>query len=354
MTVFNAQGVMKTMCGEGLELRDFVISKLSPREVIVKVRAAGICGSDVHMYKWSPIFHRLKDYIPIVLGHEFAGEIAACGSDVESVKIGDRVICRHIVPCGKCKYCRGNLAYMCQECRVKGLGLYVNGGFATYAKMSEEHCIHIPDRLSFELAALTQPLQLGANAVHRADIMLEDSVVVIGVGVIGLSCLLPALCYGANKMKTIAVGLLSDTERLSVAKHLGASHTLVSGEGDVVSNVIDITNGGADIVFEAVGSPVVIKQAIDMLRPGGKLVSLGMFNKTTEIDMTVFNRKDLTLIGIHEGPVSWERTLSMVEANKRLLGAMITHRFSLEDYEWAFDVAIKQKGLKVMFLPHGE
>lgn len=343
-------GVVKAAAGPGIEVRSMPVPRPGRGEVLVEVKAAGICGSDVHIFKWSPMYHWMASYLPVVLGHEFSGQIVELGEGVTSLSVGQRVVCKHIVPCGTCRDCREGRPHMCLPCRSRALGLYRNGGFAGYVAVPEPNCIPMPDSMSYELGSLTQPMVLAVNSVDRARLRIGDTIVILGPGPIGLSVLVAAQSFGATA--AIVVGVRGDEERLEIARKMGAGFTLGVDDGDPVRAVRDITcDYGADVVFEAAGVPEAINQGIGMLKRGGTLVSLGMHNRPASIDLTAFNRADLTLTGMHEGPITWERALSVVEANASKLVHMITARFRLEDAQAAFDSAARREGAKVLLIP---
>ncbi|MGE5541427.1 MAG: zinc-dependent alcohol dehydrogenase [Bacillota bacterium] len=341
--------VVKAAPGPGVELRKIPVPKPRAGEVLVAVKAAGICGSDLHIFRWSPSYWWIAKYVPLVLGHEFCGEIVALGERVSSLSVGQRVLCKHIVPCGKCKDCRDGRPHMCLPCRSKALGLYRDGGFAEFAAVPEENCMPMPDSVSYKIAALTQPMLLAANSADRAGLRIGDVAVIMGPGPIGLTVLVAAQAGGATQC--VVVGMSGDESRLDLAKKLGASATFRADVDDVGKTIAGITGGhGADVVFEATGIPETINEGIRMLKRGGKLVSIGIHGKPVSFDLTAFNRADLTLTGMHEGPITWERAFSLVESNAGRLERLITHEFGFADALEAFEVAGSRGGGKVLLV----
>ncbi|HYE83464.1 MAG TPA: alcohol dehydrogenase catalytic domain-containing protein [Clostridia bacterium] len=350
MSEFLASAVMKVKPEPGIEIGRIKIPQPGSSEVIIKVRAAGICGSDIHIYKWSAGYEWMEKLMPVVLGHEFAGEIVQLGEGVSTLHIGQRVVCKHIVPCGKCKSCLSNRSYLCQVCRPHAIGLRRNGGFANYVVVPAVNCLDLPDDVSFELGALVQPVVLTSNAVERSGLTIGDKVVFMGPGPIGLLTLAAAKLSGATEIAVI--GTKGDEERLLLAKKLGATCLVKADEEDPVEAINRFTGGeGADLVFEAAGVGAAVGQGLLMLRPGGKLVSLAVHHSPVPIDITKFNRADLTMIGIHEGPITWERGLSLVRANTQVFSSFISRRFSLEEALEAFEMAIDRKVVKAMLIP---
>jgi L-iditol 2-dehydrogenase len=350
MREYLSSAVMKVRPEPGIEIGKITIPQPGPGEVIVRVRAAGICGSDIHIYKWSSGYEWMEDLMPVVLGHEFSGEIVQLGEGVSALYVGQMVVCKHIVPCGKCKRCLSNLSYLCQVCRPQALGLRRNGGFATYAVVPAVNCLNLPEDVSFEMGALVQPVVLTSNAVERSGLTIGDKVVFIGPGPIGLLTLAVAKLSGATEIA--AIGTKGDEERLQVAKKLGATCLVKADEQDPIEAIKRFTDGdGADVVFEAAGVGEAIHQALSMLRPGGKLVSLAVHHSPVLIDITKFNRADLTMIGIHEGPITWERGLSLVRANTEVFKNIISDSFPLEEALEAFEMSAKRRLIKAMLIP---
>ena len=344
--------IMKTKPEPGIELRPFRVPAPQAGEVIVRVGAAGLCGSDLHIYKWSSGYEWMEKLMPLVLGHEFAGEVVAAGENAASL-LGKRVVVRHILPCGKCKTCVSGRSYLCQVCRPKALGLRRNGGFAVYAAVPADHCIPMPDDMSYELGALVQPMVLAANSAARAGVTLGDRVVVFGPGPIGLLTLAAARAAGATEL--VMIGTAGDEERLAIAAKIGATAILNAAERNPVQAVRELFGeDGADVVFEATGAPETVVQGMHMLRPGGTFGVIGIHQKPLVLDLKMFVRADLTMIGMHEGPVSWERALALVHANADTLKHVITHRYPLEEAEAAFEAALHKRGAKIMFIPSGE
>jgi L-iditol 2-dehydrogenase len=350
MKEFLASAVMKVKPEPGIEIRHIKIPRPGSGEVIVRVRAAGICGSDIHIYKWSSGYDWMEKLMPLVLGHEFAGEIVQLGEGVSTLHVGQRVVCKHIVPCGSCKNCLSGLSYMCQVCRPKALGLRRNGGFSNYAVVPAANCLNLPDALSFEMGALVQPVVLTSNAVERSGLTIGDKAVFIGPGPIGLLTLAAAKLSGATEIAVI--GTKGDEERLLLAQKLGATCLIKADEEDPVEAIKRFTDGeGADLVFETAGVGIAVSQGLSVLRPGGKLVSLAVHSSSVPIDITKFNRADLTMIGIHEGPITWERGLSLVQANTQVFNNIISHRFPLEEAAEAFEMSANRRLIKAMLIP---
>lgn len=341
--------VMKTKPEPGIELRPFRVPEPKADEVIVKVGAAGLCGSDLHIYKWSSGYEWMEQLMPLVLGHEFAGEVVAAGDNAIPL-LGKRVVVRHILPCGKCRTCISGRSYLCQVCRPKALGLRRNGGFTAFAAVPADHCIIMPDDLSYEMAALVQPMVLAANSAARAGVTLGDRVVVFGPGPIGLLTLAAARAAGATEL--VVIGASGDEERLAIAEKMGATAIVHAAESDPVQAVRGLFGeDGADVVFEATGVPETVIQGMHMLRPGGTFGVIGIHQRPLVLDLKTFVRADLTMIGMHEGPVSWERALALVHSNADTLKHVITHRFPLQDAEAAFATALDKRGAKIMFIP---
>lgn len=171
-----------------------------------------------------------KRILPLILGHEFCGEIVEVGEGVNSLDIGQRVLSKHLVSCGRCEDCLGDKPYACKISRLKTLGLRRNGGFAKYALVPADHSMILPEHIPYEIAVLTQPMVLAANAVNRAGLKIGDKVVVLGPGLIGLLTLVAAINDGATK--ELVVGLSGDGKRLEIAKTIGATQIVNADLGD--------------------------------------------------------------------------------------------------------------------------
>jgi L-iditol 2-dehydrogenase len=273
--------------------RDFPEPDYGPNEVLVRVKATGICGSDIHGMDGST-GRRIP---PLVMGHESAGVIAAVGDSVTGWQVGDRVTFDSTIYCGTCHYCRRGEINLCDRRRVLGVspGDYrQHGAFAEYVAVPQHILYRLPDDLSFELAAFVEPVSIAVHAVERTPLPLGASAVVVGSGMIGLLVIQALRAAGCSKV--IAVDL--DPARLELAKQLGADLTIQSDIGDPVSTVRDATDGrGADAAFEVVGITPTVKLAVNCVQKGGAVTLVGNLSPETTLPLQAVVTRELTLYG---------------------------------------------------------
>ena len=326
-----------------LEIREVDDPEPTDDQVLVEVRAAGICGSDVK--------HLLRVRgTPVILGHEFSGEIVEVAGGVEGWRVGDRVVSEtsgHV--CGRCHFCGTGDYHLCPERR--GLGSGMDGAFARYIAVPQRLLHGIPDGLSYDEAALVQPCADIVNAVTRkADVYPGDIVVVLGPGPMGLLTTQVAKARGAaTVVQTGHRGV-----RLGIAADIGADVTVPVEEEDPVEKVMELTGGvGADVVFEASGSASAVLQAFEMVRRRGQVTLIASPPKPVEFDFRRILGKALTVRGsIMSKRVDYERAMSMISSGAVRVGPMITHKFPITEWRKAFDAIMVEKSAgKVLFTP---
>jgi 2-desacetyl-2-hydroxyethyl bacteriochlorophyllide A dehydrogenase len=267
---------------EHFEVRSVPVPQYGPDDVLVKVARVGICGTDVHIFHG----HYAADRLPLIPGHEFAGTVVAIGDRVTSFKVGQRVIGDINIGCGHCFYCRKNEIMSCPE--VRQLGIHIDGAFAEYVKLPARLVIPIPDNMSFEVAALTEPLACTVRAAKKSGIRLGESVLVIGAGPVGNLHVQLARTIGAAPV--IVADLNAD--RVAFAKKCGADIG-VSDMDLLRSEVQTATDGrGADVVIECVGLPNLYEKAFDLVRPGGRIAAFGLADATRRAS---FSPQDIVL-----------------------------------------------------------
>lgn len=341
--------LVKTQKGAGhLELREVDAPKIAPDEVLIEIKAAAICGTDIHIKH-----DEFPYWPPVVLGHEFSGEIVELGSEVEHYQEGDRVVGEpHTKACGKCYFCRTGNIQICPAKRSPGWG--IDGAFTKYLKMPEKLLHRIPDHMSFEQAALVEPT---ANVVHdvleRGRVEAEDFVVVLGPGPIGLLAAMCAKAEGARKV--MIVGTPGDEAlRLKVAREVGIDYVVNLAEEDPIQKTLDLTNGlGADLVVEASGAEPAIRTTVDLVRKMGRITVIGMTGKADIAfpwDKAIFKACDL-LFNLSTSYTSWDRTISLIAERKINVDAIITHREPLTNWEQVFDDVENLRALKAVLIP---
>ena len=259
-----------------------------PGEVCVKVAYCGICGSDVHAFKGKHPFISL----PATPGHEFSGEISSVGTGVTSLKLGDRIVCEPNLVCGTCFNCRTGRYNICDNLRV--VGCQGEGAMADYILLPEGKAVHIPDKLSLRNAVFVEPLAVGVHAVRRAGDLFGKNVVVFGAGTIGLTVVLCAKLAGAKRITVVDLV----AKRLALSKKLGATDTVNAAGGNAAERILSKkTFEGVDIVFECVGVEKSIRDAMTVVRKGGKVIVTGVFGSETKVKMADLQDREMELIG---------------------------------------------------------
>jgi L-iditol 2-dehydrogenase len=316
--------------------KDVPMPSVKENEVLIKVEAVGICGSDVHYFQHG----RIGDFVvegDFILGHECAGEVVEVGSGVKNLAVGDRVALEPGKTCGKCEFCKEGRYNLCPDVEFFATPPY-HGVFTNYVAHPEDMCFKLPENVSNVEGALVEPLAVGLHATDIGEVKLGDTVVIYGSGCIGLVTLLACKAKGASKI--IIVDVLEN--RLKKAMELGATHVINPMEADVVETVKAITEGkGAHVVVDTAAAVVTVKQTVDVLRIGGTIVLVGMTPK----DEVEFNF--MKLMG-KEGVLKTifrYRNLYPVAINAIASGAInvkniVSHEFDFENTKEAFDFVV--------------
>ena len=339
---------MKFKRGIGnIELRDVDEPKPKRNEVLIKVSAAGICGTDIH------IKHDQSFYTPpVILGHEYSGIVVETGPDVQDIQADDKVVSPATAYCGQCYQCKTGHMNRCtaSDKRILGVSL-ANGAFAQYLTVPEYILHKIPAGVSMEEAALSEPTACVVHAIVEATpICPGDVVVVQGPGTMGLLATQVTKAMGAGKV--IITGVSSDRWRLDIAEKIGADVTIdVQTNPEAVQTVKDLTDGlGADVVIEASGACIACNQALDFVKAAGHVSLVGVRGRATEIDLDIMIEKELTMTGTWGTlPSSWVTTLRLMRSRKIDVNQLITHRIKLDDWETGFELMETQKAIKVLF-----
>jgi len=331
--------------GKDIRIEDIPRPKIRTDEVLVKVKAVGICGSELHAYEG--VSQRRTP--PLVMGHEFSGEIAEVEKEVSNLKLGERVVVDPLKRCGMCTPCVRGQGSVCRN--VKLLGLHTSGAFAEYVAVPVLNCYVLPDHVTFEEGAMAEPLSVAIRAVNNTDVKLGDTVVIIGAGIIGLMILKAAKAAGAG---TLIVSDVVDY-RLDYAKTFGADVAINSKTENPVTRVMELTNGsGADVVFEAVGLEATVQQGMQMLAIGGKLTVVGMLSKTMTLDVMSIVTRELQINGSYAyAQDDFRRALSYLYNKKIEVKPLITNKLPLEKIKEGFEILSekKEKALKIILTP---
>ncbi len=307
----------------------------SEGEIVVQVKQCGICGTDLHEYTSGPqVIPTVKPHpltghkAPIIIGHEFSGEIAALGAKVKGWNVGDRVAVMPLLHCGRCYYCRRGLEHLCEQFAAIGLQWYW-GGFAEYSLVKDYQLNKIPDSMSFEQAACVEPFSLAYYGIRRAKLQAGDTVLITGGGptaVLTMMC-----CFVAGASKVYASEILPG--RLKLLQEMGATETFNPLECNIVDEILDRTDGvGVDVAFECTGIEAAINQCFQIVRKRGTYVQSGLNVGDVRIDPFKWAFKDLNIVGIwcfntYDFPKSIELIMSKNICVEKLISKMI----SLED-----------------------
>jgi L-iditol 2-dehydrogenase len=344
------KALVKTQKGQGfVELRDVPEpSAPGPNEVLIEVKACGVCGTDIHV-----LHDEFPYWPPVILGHEFSGEIVKTGAEVTLFKNGDRVVGEpHTLACGQCYLCRTGNIQICRSKRSPGWG--IDGAFTRYLKMPERLLHRIPDNVSYEAAAVVEP---AANTVHdvieRAKVEAGDFAVVVGPGPIGLLAAMAARAGGARKV--VVIGAKQDEAvRLKKARELGFEALMHGDAVNPVDAVLDMTGGnGADLVVECSGSAGGIASTVDLVRKKGRICAIGLTGKPSipfPWDKAAFKVCDL-IFNLSTSYTSWDRTINLIANGSIAAEKVVSHRLPLSQWEYAFQEIEAQRALKVLLIP---
>ncbi len=312
------------------------------REICLRIAYCGICGSDLHAFKGEHPFISL----PATPGHEFSGIISSIGENVSVFNAGNRVTVEPSLVCGECYNCKKGRYNICKNLRV--MGCQGDGAMADYLVVPADKVVQIPDNLSLKYAALVEPLAVGVHAVKRGGNIFNKNIVIIGAGMIGLSILLCVVKAGANN---IIVTDLSD-ERLELAKKFGATQTINASKINPVEKILNEQPfEGIDIVFEAVGIEKSIRDAMDLIRKGGRVVVVGVFGDEVKVNMANVQDREQEIIGtLMYTRRDFTEAVQMLASTSFSPDLFITQIFPLERPEDAFNAALNTKeNLKVLF-----
>jgi L-iditol 2-dehydrogenase len=332
-----------------MEVEDVPVPVPGPGEVLIKIKAAGICGSDVLFYNGS-LTHCIP---PVILGHEFSGEIIETDEQVEHYKVGDRVVSEpHKGGCGVCHYCQTGAVEACKSKRA--IGYKIDGAFTSYIAMPETSLHRIPNNVSYEQAALSEPLAVAVKGIlERAKVEQNDFAVVLGCGPIGL---LAAEAIKASGARTVVITGTDGDEntRLKAARKMNIDLVVNVQKENLKEKVLQLTNGlGADLVVEAAGVEATISQAFDILRTDGRIAVLGHTGKDM-LSMpweTGLHKAARVMWSFSSNWTSWEKTLSLLSRNQITTDEIITHKMPIKDWRKAINLLENLEAIKVLLIP---
>ncbi|MCE7986220.1 MAG: Zn-dependent alcohol dehydrogenase [Caldilinea sp. CFX5] len=318
---------------KNVEVRDVPEPVMGPDQVLIEVRATGVCGSDVHMWREQQSW-AVKQ--PLVLGHEFCGIIADVGANVNGFKIGQRVACETAAQvCNRCVYCLSGNYNLCPN-RL-GYGALADGSMTSYVAARPQILHHIPDNVPFEHAALTEPICVAYNAlVEKTTMKPGDLVVIQGPGPIGIMALQIVRLRGAGTI--VVLGTNADEKRMEVAAELGAHYTVNIQREDAGQLIKSLGDGfGADLVVDCTGVSRALKQSMELVRPNGRITKIGWGPQPLDFSLDPLVGKAVTLQGSfsHTYP-TWERVLTLLSTGQVNLNPVIGGIYGLEEWEEAF------------------
>ena len=335
-----------------LRYEDVPIPKITVGEILVKIRAAGVCGSDIPRVMTKGTYS-----FPLVPGHEFAGEVDQVGDHaIAPFDVGDRVAVFPLIPCGKCSYCQIGEYAQCDS--YDYLGSRRDGGFAEYVAAPAENLVPIPGNVDFDCAAMTEPASVALHALRRTGVDAGDSVAILGAGTIGIILAQWARICGAGRV------FITDVvdEKLDVARGYGFEDCINAVQGDPVKRIVGETDGrGADICIEAAGTSVTFEQSIRIARKLGKVILMGNISGDViipERTASAILRGQLTIYGTWNSSFTavpkneWRTALQFMSSGVLDLKPLITHKFKLDQVNDAFDMMYNRREFfnKVMFV----
>ena len=336
------KALVKAKPEAGLWMQYVPVPEPGPNDVLIKVKKSAICGTDVHIWKWDEWSAKTVP-APMVVGHEFCGEIVDCGKAITKFHIGERVSGEGHVVCGTCRNCRAGRGHLCRN--TMGVGVNCPGSFAEYVCIPEANVVPIPDNISDEIAAIFDPF---GNAVHTAlsfDLVGED-VLVTGAGPIGIMGALVAQKVGARKV------VITDISpyRINLAKRLGVQHVVNAAEetlSDVMTR-IGMTEG-FDVGLEMSGAAPAMRDMIDKMNNGGKMALLGIAPTEFAVDWNEIIFKMLTVKGIYGREIfeTWYKMIALVQSGLNLTD-LITHRIDIDEFESGFAAMISGEAGKIV------
>ena len=341
------KAIVKARSGPGAEIQQVAIPAVGPNDVLVKIQAVSLCGTDKHIYDWNA-WAASRIHPPRIIGHEMSGIVVETGAEVTSVTPGDAVSSESHIVCGHCFQCRNNQQHICAKLTI--LGVDVDGIFADYAVLPQHNCYKNDPRLRPEITCMQDAM---GNAVYTAlsGEIVGNTVAVIGCGAIGLGAI--PVCKASGAKLVVATDV--SAYRLDLAKRLGADLTLNPKTSDVVKSVMDATDGvGVDVVLEMSGVPSAIAQGFQMLRKGGRVSLLGLPDGPVQMDLNnwiIF--KGATVLGINGRELfrTWDKMAALQVSGQVDFSPIVTHVLPFADFAKGFELMRSGECGKVVLIP---
>lgn len=338
---------MKALALAGIRKLEFIEKSKpeiqNPDDVLIRVRSVGICGSDIHYYNEGNIGSQIVEY-PWIVGHEAAGDIAAVGHAVKSLKPGDRIALEPTIWCGTCEQCLQDRKHTCLNQRFLGCPGQIEGCTSEFYILPERCCFKVPDELSYELAVFAEPLSIGIYATELYGLDLSDKKIgILGAGPIGQSVLAASVKAGAKNI--FVTDKLKERQELSVK--MGASWTGNPDIDDVVGLVEEIEPQLLDVVFECCGKQEAVDQAVNLLKPGGRLMMIGI-PEVDRISVIIdqMRRKEISFQNVRRQNECFQKAIDMIAADPEYFQNLITHKFTLSNASVGYElVRLYQDGV---------
>ena len=328
------------------EVRDMTFGPLGPKEVLVNSKACGICGTDVHIYHGEKGSAEVTP--PVVLGHEFAGVVVEVGAEVTAVKPGDHVALDPNMYCDQCMACRMGKKQECEH--LFALGVNVNGGFAEYAVCPETQCFKVRKDISFDEAAMAEPLACVVHGIDQADIRPGQTVLVIGGGTIGLMMVQMARICGASTV------ILSEPVKMrrKIGMEVGPDAAIDPIHEDVPARIREICGReGVDVVIECVGKPFAVEQAFSAAGFGATILLFSVPGVVATVPLPLFDvyKKELRIVGSMNNPNTHQRAVNLINSGRLELKKLITHTYDLDHMDEAIHMQMSAESIKVVVHP---
>jgi threonine dehydrogenase-like Zn-dependent dehydrogenase len=341
-------------------LEEVDVPEIGPGEVLIKIGGCGICAGDVKTFHgaariWGGDGQPAYVKPPVIPGHEFYGQVVALGEGASKkygLKLGDWATSEQIIPCGVCRYCLRGEYWMCEVHNIYGYQKHdAEGGFAEYMRFPATARNHkLPEGFPLHMAPYIEPLGCAIHAVERADIQLDDVVVIAGIGPLGFGMLQTARL----KNPKLLIAIDAKEKRLNLAKELGADLVMNPLKEDVVAKVKDLTDGyGCDVYIHASGNPKGVHQGMNMIRKLGRYVEFSVFNEPTLLDWSIIGDvKEIEIRGAHLSPYTYPAAIRFIQEGKVKAEDIITHEFPLVEFKKGMELAEKgDESIKVVLVP---
>ncbi|OQX88026.1 alcohol dehydrogenase [candidate division KSB1 bacterium 4484_87] len=321
------------------------VARIASEEILIKVHACGVCGTDVHIFEGAKGSAEVNP--PVVLGHEFSGEIIETGSLATRFHIGDRVTIDPNIFCGKCRFCQRGQVHLCEN--LKAIGVTQDGGFAELVAVPEKQAHKLPDSVSLEAGAMVEPIACCLHGIDLAGIQTGDTVLIVGGGTIGMIMLQLAQLAGAARI------FLSepDAKKRMLAKEMGADEVVDPQENSVPELIREMSGGGVNVAIECVGSKATVNDAIDSCDRGGRVMLFGLAAPDCEVSIHPFDifQRELTIRSSFVNPFTHARAIELLAAERLKIAPLVSQNMPLEKLnEVLADAKLRQEG-KIVIRP---